>query len=81
MSHRGGENKCRCLACGAELANVAREGFHPMGGLAFSTGGHYGSEFDPMDGSRVEVVVCDPCFVKADKHYCNINAPTPKEPE
>lgn len=36
--------------------------FQPSGGLAFQTTGHYGSAFfDPMDGSRLEIAVCDQC--------------------
>lgn len=38
----------------------------PLDGLAFSTGGAYGTTlFDPMDGSTLEVNVCDPCLRKA----------------
>jgi hypothetical protein len=51
------------------MVNIAREGFQPMGGLALNSVGHYGStEFDPMDGTRIEVVVCDPCLIKAEKY-------------
>lgn len=36
--------------------------FQPSGGLAFRTRGHYGSTFfDPMDGSGLEIAVCDEC--------------------
>ncbi len=60
---------CTCASCGVELANVADAGFQPVGGVAFHSYGHYGSaEFDPMDGTCVEVVLCDPCFSRADKH-------------
>jgi hypothetical protein len=50
-----------CIACGKSLLNLATEGYQPSGGLAFQTSGHYGSTFDPMDGSTLEIVVCDDC--------------------
>jgi hypothetical protein len=63
------DGRCHCLSCGIEMVNIAREGFQPMGGLALNSMGHYGStEFDPMDGTRIEVVVCDPCLIKAEKY-------------
>jgi hypothetical protein len=63
------DGRCHCLSCGIEMVNIAREGFQPMGGLALNSVGHYGStEFDPMDGTRIEVVVCDPCLIKAEKY-------------
>lgn len=34
-----------------------------MGGTAFRIYGHYGSTvFDPMDGSSLEIVICDECL-------------------
>jgi hypothetical protein len=63
------DGRCHCLSCGIEMVNIAREGFQPMGGLALNSVGHYGStEFDPMDGTRIEVVVCDPCLIEAEKY-------------
>lgn len=42
----------------------------PMGGLHFLTYGHYGSTvFDPMDGSKLNIAVCDDCLTK-NKEYC-----------
>lgn len=39
---------------------------HPYKATAFITRGHYGSTFfDPMDGSYIEINVCDECLVKA----------------
>lgn len=36
---------------------------HPLGGTAFTTAGHFGSGvFDPMDGKRLEINVCDGCM-------------------
>jgi hypothetical protein len=36
---------------------------HPMGGLHFQSHGHYGSTvFDPMDGSSIDIAICDECL-------------------
>lgn len=55
-----------CVCCQAELPNImATCGIQPSGGLAFSSSGHFGSTvFDPMDGSSIQIVVCDPCLAK-----------------
>ena len=38
----------------------------PYGGLAFQSEGHYGSTvFDPMDGTYLEVNICDECLLRA----------------
>lgn len=66
------ENKIPCLSCGEELDNLyyeMRDGnrveVHPMGGLHFRTYGHYGSTvFDPMDGSYLDIAICDECVTK-----------------
>lgn len=54
-----------CIACGAKLESAAPDsgqGNQPSDGLCFHTPGHYGStEFDPMDGSVLEVSICDAC--------------------
>lgn len=57
-------NKCNCVVCDKELDNIQDEGgFQPYGGISFRSYGHYGScRFDPMDGSWVELVLCDECF-------------------
>jgi hypothetical protein len=65
-------NECACLKCGKVMKNFQdpEEGLQPIGGLAFKTGGHYGSSyFDPMgdeDGDLLEIVVCDPCVEQAE---------------
>jgi hypothetical protein len=53
-----------CLCCGKNLTNyMAGEGLQPNDGLHFSTGGHYGSAFfDPMNGERLDIMVCDECL-------------------
>jgi hypothetical protein len=54
-----------CIVCGRDLASCSRPN-QPLDGLAFSSRGHYGTTvFDPMDGSALEINVCDPCLVSA----------------
>jgi len=56
-----------CICCGRGLQNINTRGFQPDNGLAFATSGHYGSAyFDPMDGSWLEVAICDGCIRDAD---------------
>lgn len=59
-----------CARCGRELESAVPEevdqphGNQPHGGTAFSTHGHYGSTvFDPMDGSSLELNICDKCLI------------------
>lgn len=60
-----------CIVCGTELeALFAEHGIdnQPNHGVCFTSQGHYGSTiFDPMDGSMVEVNVCDTCMDHAAK--------------
>lgn len=52
-----------CFNCGAALKNLDEDGFQPSEGLAFVTPGHYGSTvFDPMDGTFLELAICDDCL-------------------
>jgi hypothetical protein len=54
-----------CIVCGTELESF-RDPNQPLGGLAFATKGHYGSTvFDAMDGSTLEITICDACLTKA----------------
>lgn len=56
-------------------------GHQPSGGLSFHTYGHYGSSFfDPMDGSAIQIAVCDDCLVKADAEG-RISRPKGKDPD
>ena len=54
-----------CLKCGEKLNNIfadADTGNQPRGGLEFVAYGHYGSaSFDPMDGSKLILNLCDKC--------------------
>jgi hypothetical protein len=60
------------MVCTKELDNLEYEmqnskmvEVHPMGGLHFRTHGHYGSTiFDPMDGSYLDIAICDGCVMK-----------------
>jgi len=56
-----------CFVCDQPLTNVLDEatGNQPLDGLAFVSGGHYGSTaFDPMDGSWLELNICDACVME-----------------
>lgn len=56
-----------CIACGKALENEFDDAANqPREGTAFESHGHYGSTaFDPMDGTYIEINVCDPCLVAA----------------
>lgn len=64
-----------CVVCGTELTNFGPlDSNQPDDGTAFSTTGHYGSIFDPMDGydyisSRdsvtLDINICNPCLIIA----------------
>lgn len=61
-------NPVPCIVCGYQPDTA----FHgctsnqPYKATAFMTKGHYGSTFfDPMDGSYLEINVCDECLTKA----------------
>lgn len=59
-----------CLICGKALeVAVFGEYGQPWGASVFTTPGHYGSTvFDPMDGTSLEIVVCDGCLTgRADR--------------
>lgn len=56
---------CKCIKCNTELKDIGEKDkyLQPVDGLAFETHGHYGSGFfDPCDGTRLEIVVCDDCL-------------------
>lgn len=62
-----GECAAKCIVCKTTLRNFEEDGFnHPMGGLEFTTRGHYGSAvFDPMDGTHLSINICDGCLRRA----------------
>lgn len=59
-----------CIVCHTELSDIGSgSSNHASGGNAFRTMGQYGSTvFDPMDGSYLEVNICDKCIVSAAKN-------------
>jgi hypothetical protein len=61
------EQALPCVVCGIYLRNVWDEAENqPKDGLAFSSRGHYGSTvFDPMDGTFIELNICDKCLIEA----------------
>ena len=67
-----------CIVCSRDFESACAEGDNqPYGGTTFITEGHYGSTvFDPMDGSFLEINVCDPCLVEASKRRQVLTAQT-----
>lgn len=62
----GGRNSLPCFRCGKEMRRVTDGGheLQPEHGLHFDTTGAYGTTaFDPMDGSSLNIIVCDECIV------------------
>lgn len=54
-----------CIVCGFQPeAESPVEGINqPYAATAFTSHGHYGSTaFDPMNGTFIEINVCDPCL-------------------
>ncbi len=63
-----GEFALPCIVCRKQLREVQADFTEnqPEDGSSFSSRGAYGSTvFDPMDGSHVEVNICDECLVAA----------------
>lgn len=57
-----------CIKCGRELRNVfpGHVENQPNDGVVFTTSGNYGSRvFDSLNGSILEITICDPCLVEA----------------
>lgn len=57
----------KCIVCGyqPDTAYNGCENNQPYKATAFISYGHYGSTFfDPMDGSYIEINVCDECLCK-----------------
>lgn len=75
-------DKLHCICCGREMLNIMEDrGHQPCDGLSFHTYGHYGSTyFDPMDGSFIQIAVCDECLVEADGKGW-IDRPNGKNPD
>lgn len=72
-----------CIICAKSIRNLeADDGNHPHGGTAFQSHGHYGSSaFDPMDGTYLEINICDPCLKVGGQNGCVlIGFPQPAPP-
>jgi hypothetical protein len=55
-----------CIVCGSKLKNFGSDENYPLRGVEFVAKGHYGSTvFDPRDGSRIIVNICDKCLAAA----------------
>lgn len=69
-----------CIKCEKEMTNISRGCHQPVDGLAFHTRGHYGSShFDPMDGSYLELSICDDCVKEAEaKGFVGHGDPDPR---
>lgn len=74
-----------CFKCEKVLeGNGSGEVNSPSGACSFTTTGHYGTTvFDPMDGSMLEINICDDCLSEAAKQnriilYEPITAPRRK---
>lgn len=57
-----------CIRCDKQLDPALTEDYNqPYAGTTFTTKGHYGSTFfDPMDGSSLEINICDACLEAAE---------------
>lgn len=63
--------KLICVRCDKELDDIST--YQPNDGLCFMSYGHYGSTvFDPLDGSYLEIVICDECLQKVQKREVNV---------
>jgi hypothetical protein len=77
----------QCVKCEKVLENFMPEtkGMQPNCGLAFLSYGHYGSTyFDPMNGTYIEISLCDECVKQADDRglvYHGSNRPDPANGE
>ena len=53
----------KCFVCDKQLKEYGH--MHPDGAIHFLSYGHYGTTvFDPMDGSTINVFICDHCLRK-----------------
>lgn len=70
-----------CIICQKKLDNIDDSGNQPDEGLAFTSFGHYGSRvFDPMDGTWLEVNVCDRCLGNAARNGAVLRGTSKKRP-
>lgn len=71
-----------CFKCDKPLEAIFDDTNQPLKGLCFQSRGHYGTAvFDPLDGSWIEINICDDCLREGVEkqnilHYenkCNID--------
>jgi len=61
------DEHCTCFKCAKLLPNLRdpETGLQPNCGLAFATGGHYGSTYFDMpmlsQGDTLQIAICDEC--------------------
>ena len=73
-------NALACIVCQRELESCARPN-QPLDGLSFSSRGAYGTTvFDPMDGSALEINVCDNCLELAGQRRQVLHYPAQQSP-
>ena len=62
-----GRDALPCIVCSKPLENVIEDADNQANdGICFTSFGQYGSTaFDPMDGSALEINICDACIVQA----------------
>lgn len=52
-----------CFKCNKKMESLFEDELHPSKGIHFFSYGHYGTTvFDPMDGSTLNIVICDDCL-------------------
>jgi hypothetical protein len=71
-----------CIVCGKGLdpAYVGDGSLQPMGAVALTTAGHYGSAvFEAFDGSILQVNVCDACLVERQGRVVRVTVTTRHE--
>lgn len=53
-----------CLLCRKELESIVKPGPQPAGAVMFTSPGTFGSGvFDDIDGSRLQINICDECLI------------------
>lgn len=65
-----------CLVCGKNLKPVDPGSTQPVGALMFLGHGQYGSDFDPFDGTELQVNVCDPCLRERSDRVLHVRTTT-----
>jgi hypothetical protein len=63
-----------CIICERPLKSAMPGDYnHPSDGCAFTSYGHYGSTvFDPMDGTFLELNICDKCLTATARHILRV---------